>query len=715
MIKKYSDLNIPDGSYPGEGINIVEDIYNPILANSIYHKRSTYSFNSYSLVELSEGLEGFVEHGKKLDLLIGETIQEHELRSVVKGKKNVEKGLQDLCLLKLQKLFEQKDTYDGHLYRLGLLTNLIGSEKLEIRFCFYEKGNKPKQHTKLAIFEGTEGEVIAWDSSSNQSQNGLLDSLESLSLFKSWDPLTGYSVHGDRIHQSFSKMWSGGIGDWKTVAVPSSFYRRYAENFPAIKNNSKSKRHDKKESSKNSSSIKIDLFDHQSEVISNWKENNRQGIVEHATGSGKSFTGIFAIKDFFDNGGSTALVILPGKPLVAQWFKDLSNIFPKSRIHFVGGDQGKDWRGKLHIYSDPNINEKQIILGIAKSVSHDDFTSTIKDGEHLMILADEAHNLGAKDMSNIFKINASAKMALSATIERYGDQEGTQRIKNYFGKSLTPKFGIKEALTKVNPKTGDTYLCQYKYEINSIKLTPDESDDWIEKTKKIKRLAGMLKSNQTKESSDKGSTRQKYDFLVRERAKIHKTAAGKVPLAMEIIKEKYNPSRNQRWLIYCDSNEQLDRLGQLLDDNNFKWMKYESRLGDKLLKTILRKFYDEGGLLLSIGCLDEGVDIEAADHALIIASSKNPRQFIQRRGRVLRRDKNNPAKLAQIFDFAVTPSGVANKMEFASMIKGEVARLEEFAIYAMNNNFCVNFLDDLKDDYQLTDIENDDSYSFEDE
>lgn len=674
MIKKYSDLNIPDGSYPGEGINIVEDIYNPILANSIYHKRSTYSFNSYSLVELSEGLEGFVEHGKKLDLLIGETIQEHELRSIVKGKKNVEKGLQDLCLLKLQKLFEQKDTYDGHLYRLGLLTNLIGSEKLEIRFCFYEKGNKPKQHTKLAIFEGTEGEVIAWDSSSNQSQNGLLDSLESLSLFKSWDPLTGYSVHGDRIHQSFSKMWSGGIGDWKTVAVPSSFYRRYAENFPAIKNHSKSKKPDKKEPK----ALKIEPRKYQEKVIEHWIENKYFGIVQHATGSGKSITGVLAIREFFKTKPTgTCILLVPGDLLLDQWETNINNFIPNANLYLVSS-KNPDWKKQIPYISEPNAGPNIIVSSMDSAVTPQ-FLKSISQGDHLMILGDEAHNLGSPDRSKVLNLRCGAAMALSATIHRPNDDFGNGVINEFFKNFLEPKYGIEDALA-------EDRLTQYNYHPKSVLLNDSEQKDYENFSKKISRIYAAMQAE--KKLEEKQRLSRKFQELAIGRARILKKASGKVPLAVKIISKEFK--KGQRWLVYCEDRNHLQALSTALDNENIPTLHYHSNLASKpkeneeLKSSVMKIFKSQGGIILSIGCLDEGVDIPSASHALIIASSQNERQYIQRRGRVLRKDSDNPLKVANIYDAIVVSSGM-NERDLNRISNIELKRALEFSNYSQNS------------------------------
>ena len=108
-MKSFSELDLPDGAYPGEDVDIPNDIYNPILANTLIHKRSTFSFNSISLVELTEGLEGFIANGKNFYLLIGDVLDEHDKKRIYEGKKRIKKGLQELCLKRLNMLIENRD------------------------------------------------------------------------------------------------------------------------------------------------------------------------------------------------------------------------------------------------------------------------------------------------------------------------------------------------------------------------------------------------------------------------------------------------------------------------------------------------------------------------------------------------------------------------------------------------------------------------------
>ena len=456
-LKKFSTLNLPDGSSPGSGVSIVNDIYNPILGNSLKHRCSTFSFSATSLVEITSGLDAFIENGGSMQLVFGQVINPREEKSIFIGTKKKDQGeyMQKLCMAQLKSLIQNKDTYTGDLpYKLGLLTSLIGSGKLEIRFCLAKKSNFI-QHSKIFIFNGLDDEEVMWEGSANSSMSGLTGNLESVSLYKSWDDLSGYPRHAQRLNNAFNSIWGNKLEDWRTVKVPSDFYKEYAQSFPYQKHKRPSNiaKTDGLEETFNRDVNNIensvsweDLYDHQKDVITDWISKDMEGIVEHATGSGKSFTGIFAIKKFFEKGGSNALIIVPGDILMEQWRKDLFQLIPEASIDYVGGKIGKGWQKKIRTMSKPMAGSKRIIIATYNSACSDDLVKKIDDGKHLMLLADEAHKLGASTFQKILQIDSGARMALSATIQRYGDEDGTAKIFEYFKNDLEPKFGLKEAI-----------------------------------------------------------------------------------------------------------------------------------------------------------------------------------------------------------------------------------------------------------------------------
>ncbi len=717
-IKPFSQIEIADGSSPGEGVDTVEEIYTPALANCTKHQRLTFSFSSNVLLELVHGIEALIDNGGSIDLVIGQPVTEQEEKSINLGTKDANKrgGYDELCLLRLKQLFreieeiEDPNKKEGLPFKLGLLTNLIGSGRLNIKFSFkkarIENPAAPGiQHLKSCIFYGSNDEIIVWESSGNFSRNALRESAESVSVYKSWDPESGYNRHADRIIRTFERFWNKDrtLEDWKTVDVPSEFYSKFSKKFPSsnstntqkTQSNTKSsftsdKKSNLTEQIKDHEIEKISLYEHQKDVIKNWQDNNFKGLVEHATGSGKSFTGIFAIKKFFkEKNGSNAIIIVPGEILLHQWKEDIDKIFPEAITSFVGASMNPKWRKNLHIYTRTQ-EQKQIVIAVRASASKQDFIDGVSQGNHLMLLADEVHTLGSSDSKKILTLNVGAKMGLSATVDRANDPEGTKRIREYFGAKLEPKYGIKEAIS-------DKRLVKYYYHPKKIFLTSSEEDEWITLSNEIRqKVASFMSKKNIKNTSFPKSIK----MLLIQRARIAKEAENKTNRAIEILKKHYNEEETQRWLVYCQSKNQLNELGSKLSENNLEYFKYYSDLADDGKTKSLEMFEKNGGIMLSIKCLDEGVDIPAADYALILASSSNRREYIQRRGRVLRIDKQNYAKRANIFDL-ITTSANTKAESMKSLVRTEVIRGIEFSENAENSTTATHFLKNILIDFEM--------------
>jgi len=217
-------------------------------------------------------------------------------------------------------------------------------------------------------------------------------------------------------------------------------------------------------------------------------------------------------------------------------------------------------------------------------------------------------------------------------------------------------------------------LVDYEYYPHPMNLTDSEATEWRKLTLQIVReMPADSDKSKTVELSDR------VKMLLIKRSRIAKKAVNKVEIATEIVAESFVDG--ERWLIYCEDTEQLQCLMSSLNKAGFRPVEYHSSMvGDK--GATIEWFKKFGGLLVSIRCLDEGVDIPSVDHALILASSQNPRQFIQRRGRVLRRSEGK--NLAVIHDVIVVPLSLDSEPDQISLLRSEFARAIEFADSAIN-------------------------------
>jgi len=263
------------------------------------------------------------------------------------------------------------------------------------------------------------------------------------------------------------------------------------------------------------------------------------------------------------------------------------------------------------------------------------------------------------------EITAGGRLGLSATPERFGDPVGSALIFDYFGPVLEPEFTLRDALDA-------NVLVPYEYDFITCRLTEDEQERWDDLSL---RVAKDIARND-------GNLSEFALHLLRQRARISKSAEGKSKIARTVLQENYQDG--DRWLVYCSDVNHLREVRAEIEDLPFDVLEYHSQdSGDH--SATLDYFTARGGVLLAIKCLDEGIDIPLINRALILASSTNPREYIQRRGRVLRR---SPGKYgAQLFDVivvndqdkAITQSEATRAMDFAKDARnvGPLLYLEE--------------------------------------
>lgn len=289
----------------------------------------------------------------------------------------------------------------------------------------------------------------------------------------------------------------------------------------------------------------------------------------------------------------------------------------------------------------------------------------------MMLVADEVHRLGSpRHRQLLVERLFGSRLGLSATPERAGDPVGTAALLSFFRGVLEPRYTLADAVR-------DGVLTRYFYRPHTVTLTDEEATEWRALTKEIGQLRGRIAGGDVMAGLE-----VRVQRLYIKRARVVKRAAAKVPLAVSVLTTEYK--RGQRWIIYCDDLGQLNMVCEALQARGIQNMPFHSQMDGDRAETL--KWLDRrGGVLVAIKCLDEGVDVPSVTHALILASSKNPREFIQRRGRVLR---IAPRKsLAYVHDAIVLPPKPAasdGERVADPITAGELARAVEFAKHADN-------------------------------
>lgn len=675
--------------------NIAQDFYIPCMRSSIKYDRITGYFGSTIYIIAWNSIKDFIKNSGKIRIVCSPYIIEEDRDALSEGySARSSEEIFSALSTEINDMLANKDISIPS----RALACFVAMGVVDVKIAVVRSGASPETkrlfHDKVGIFQDDNGNMIGFRGSMNETFKGLSSdgNIESIDVFPNWVDLRDRNrVENAKIY--FDKLWENscpGIDIYDFPQIQKDFFIRYTKS-------------DRWEELVDEVNVRIDLSQkwsaenkpggriprpHQVAALEGWKNNGYRGIFEHATGSGKTFTAICAISQSLDKHEVT-IIVVPSKELLMQWEKEISDVFSDQGVHiYLCGDEHNNWKkpGYLSAWTQGS-DSKKIIISTMDTAATDQFFQSVNQGNHLFLVADEVHRLGSPFRRNILKLDSGPRLGLSATPQRFGDEEGTSAIFDYFGGIIPPPFTIKDAI-----KSG--VLTKYFYNPHEIKLSVNEQDEWDLLTTRLSKLIaqqihpGVRISNIIAESGIK--------YLLIQRARIIKNAEKKVELAVQVIREYYE--EGQRWILYCDNQTQLRRILNSLKINGFSPYEYHSAMPGDRTET-LRFFSINGGILVSIKCLDEGVDIPETTHALILASSKNPREFIQRRGRILRLSPNKP--FAVLHDAIVTPNKTEEEQtKQLSIINAELARAIQFGEWA-ENPACIARLKNIAVDFGI--------------
>lgn len=641
----------------------IEDFYVPSLAQSIEYNRAVGYFSSAILTVLSEAFTNFAERGGKMNLICSPNLTAGDAVTFEEISKSK-------LLDSLNRSLDQIDS-DGLIQQpLNLMAGLINSGCLRVKFAIPYDPRKEIFHQKIGLFRDDAGETVAFLGSNNESLSGWMEmkNSESFSVFTSWRDSNDLERVED-VSKRFTKMWNDQYVGFDVVDFSKSLNfieRRSQEDIDIPRLKSDLKDWYKKVIQERKGLSDDWLRSYQRQAVESWIENDHQGVVSFATGAGKTITAIGAIKKWRDDFDKrVAIILVPSDSLQKQWLKEMRNFdwFKNFDFLLVGGSAKKEnWMKGLKDFTSPSRRHTDdgIVIAVIDSARDKAFYERVSWGKHVLLVADEMHKLGAPSYKEFLEnIDVGGLLGLSATPERYNDEENIF-LSELFGEELKPVVDIAYA-----QELG--VLVQYRYRFDTVMLTDDEIEKYQELTRIIGRLSSGSKSNPEDAS--------RMHVVQSQRANVLKNASAKLGIAAKIIRREYR--EGSTWLVFCNEQSQLNLLKELIQDLN-PFDVHVGMEGDK--DETIRLFEAQGGILLSIHMFDEGVDIPAIDHALILASSQSKREFIQRRGRVLRVNKNATKGLAEIWDLIVIDS------DGMAFVDSEADRAMEFARLALNRS-----------------------------
>ena len=656
--------------------DVATDFYLPCLARSVAYDRAVGYFSSSIYAIAWPSLRRFVASAGRMRLICSPVLNSDDADALEEGysaRAEEHQGEQ------IREAFRRLLATPGTVKPARVLASLVGLGVIDFRIAWVGTvaGGRPKRlfHDKLGLFRDDRGNVVAFKGSMNETWPGLaLDgNLESVDVFVSW----GGDRERDRVvaeQDYFDRLWEGTFPGVITKPLPEVARSDIIDTGSV----------DDWESAVAAICVEIEAAEgwapaqggrtprlHQVAALDAWVLRGRRGILAHATGSGKTFTALCAIGDALQR-GEVPIVLVPSELLLGQWVDELRATFGSGLQLLVCGGGHVQWRqGLLPMWTRPRPtgSPARLVLSMLQTASSPEFLGQVRGGEHLFLVADEVHRLGATQASNVLGLNSGPRMGLSATPERAGDPDGTARVFAYFEGIVPPPFTIFDAITAGT-------LTPYAYHVSVVSLDADEQDSWNVLSVQIRKLQAQVGDDRSAE----GPSQNRLKQLLIKRARVVKAARRKVAAAVEIVCAAYRPG--QHWIVYCDDQHQLGLVRDALTSAGCPdVLEYHSAMpGDR--HATLALFDAHGGVVVSIRCLDEGVDIPAVSHALILASSKNPREFVQRRGRVLRLAHGKA--VAHVYDVLVTPQAGAAMPSGNSIMEGELARAIEFGGHAMN-------------------------------
>lgn len=672
--------------------NIVDDFYMPILKESIRYDRIAGFFTSTSLLVSFRGLESLVKNNGKIRLIVSPKLSNNDIDVMNSYENDLEKYIEINFEQELQEMEK------GEISPVDVLAWLLANNYLEMkialvmkdnRLCTFEEINESALfHQKIGILIDKYGNKISFSGSINETAKAWLENNEEFKTFKSWVDGQKNYCNGDV--DKFNSYWNNIINNVKVIPMPKAVKEKLINKAPA-NFDFDSKSVQRKLSKKDNI---ITLFPYQKEAKEKWLNNDRKLLFEMATGTGKTRTAIACVQqELHDFSNNFIVICTPEETLTAQWERELKKLnIEFDEVIFASGSYR--WKDKLEediLLLNIGVIKNLLVLTTHDTVSSKDYikvlsvlkTTTI----NTLFVGDEVHGLGSGMRKKALLKLYNHRIGLSATPTRWFDEEGTTILLDYFNNN-TFVFDIEDALNTINPLTNKFFLCNYNYCVEKVILTDDEITRFKELSDKI------LKRNFIKKRNN-----EEVDFLLEEqRANIVKSAENKI-ICLKNLLLSIGIKKVKNTIIFC-SPELIKDIGILLKKLNIRYQTFTKDSGKKKSNMfqnkserqfIIDQFKEENiQVLLAIKCLDEGIDIPTAERAILVSSTTNPREYIQRIGRVIRQSDNK--KIAYIHDFIVTFDDEIDEKIIEKLERNERNRSLYIAQYAINNASCLNDL-----------------------
>ncbi|MEN0004467.1 MAG: DEAD/DEAH box helicase family protein [Bacteroidota bacterium] len=708
-----------------------------VLPNSTRFDLLLGYFSSSAINLLSLGFAQFLYHGGTVRMVTNHILSPKDKRAVDQGL-HTQAFQYDFSITDYERIKATLDEYGRHFFRC--LAWLFASKKIEI-LIVKPKGSRGIAHYKSGVFYDKKGQSVKFKSSCNFTAYGLMENLEELEVKRSWS--SKVEEAGVQEYQEyFNSIWSkeasfveylstsdveqaimNDFGNQSIDELLIDEHKLLQKKRQVLSNHHVRMIIDRLRQGMDRiaiSYVKEPTFPYekprgyQDEAYSNWKGRGYKGIFAMATGTGKTLTALNCIlQEFKKRGSYRGIVIVPTIELVNQWVEEVKGF--KFRNIIKVSSQNKDWREDIQmatVLASSGENYSFFVVTTYRSFTHRRFQKLLhKFPKDTIVVADEAHNLGSKSILPLLEeFPLAMRIGLSATPERVYDEEGTKAVNVFFDD--TPPYTFEYSMAKAL-EAG--FLSKYLYYPILVELTAEELENYTEISASLAKFFG----------ADSEESRATVEKLLLLRKQIIHKASKKLSAFDNLIRSLKKENKLNYTLVYAaegyfnDLFDNSESLGTLdteehriceLYANRIRVLSPETKIslfhaGTKDRAFILDRFAQSDlDMLVSMKCLDEGVDVPRTEQAIFCASTGNPRQFVQRRGRILRLSTSTNKHLATIYDMVVVPSvshRVGNYNTEKQLIENELKRVYEFAGLAINQMEALQHIQPVLDLYGI--------------
>lgn len=700
--------------YDTENDDLLGDFYQPVLSTSIAYDRAVGFFSGAMLSYAAQGLSAFVRGNEgRMRLVVGGELDREDAAALEQGY-----GLRSVGEKIGRSMVEAIDAVEDDLFRtrVELLSWLVAAGRLDIKVALKRRG---MFHSKIGIFRDAADDSVVFQGSANETVYALLPDFnyETMNVFPSWKPelLEHYAPHID----TFERLWENRSTSTFVIPFPDAvrdrlvrIAKRVGVATPEIEKAVWLATRERYERVRPRHRVPrlpeviggrpFEIMSHQRDALVEWRAQGGHGILPLATGAGKTVTAAYAMVRFFEAMKRLCVVVaVPYQNLADQWIEVLRSFSIEAHACYGGSARWlDDAADAVHGFEQGSLPFLCLVV-VNRTLAGEDFQRILAklSGEAMLFVGDECHRHGAAGTNAALPRSARLRLGLSATPDHYMDEAANVRLADFYGPAVTP-YTLGDALR-------DGVLTPYRYHVELVDLTADETERYDRLTDEIgtavARLGGRI---------DVGDAR--LDRLLFERARLLGGAENK----LRSLERLLGPEPVRHSLFYCSDasvvvedeedgqpvlQRQVEAVSTLLHRRRWKNARFTAREDIRQRREIIDRFrLGELDALVAIRCLDEGIDVPACRRAYILASSRNPRQFIQRRGRILRKAPGK--EQAEIFDLMVqVPTGALDRDVERRLLAEELKRVAEFARLARNSGEVVETLMPTMERFDLVD------------